>query len=67
MDDRIWHTTATAAEHVGCHPDTILKALTAKALHGTQRTKPHGRWRIHHTCLDAWAAGESCTHQQAAA
>lgn len=66
MSTRIWHGTGTAAEHVGCHPNTVLKAAESGELHGTQR-KARGRWRIHVNCLDAWAAGEQCPHQRAAA
>lgn len=65
-DSRIWHSTTTGSEHVGCHVQTVLKACESGELHGTQR-KPKGRWRIHRDCLNAWAAGESCTHQSAAA
>ena len=63
---RIWHSTITGAEHVGCHPDTVRKACEAGELHGTQR-KTGGRWRINHECLDAWAGGEVCAHEKAGA
>jgi excisionase family DNA binding protein len=66
MTTRIWFATGTAAEYVDCHPNTILKAAESGELHGTQR-KTRGRWRIHVDCLDAWAAGEKCRHQQVAA
>jgi excisionase family DNA binding protein len=62
-DDRIWHSTATAASLVGAHPSTVLKALEAGELHGAQRVKK-GRWRIHRDCLAAWALGEKCDHQK---
>ena len=66
MNDRIWHNTRTAAEQVGHHPSTVLKALEAGELHGAQR-KAKGRWRIHRDCLNAWAFGEKCSHQANAA
>lgn len=65
-DDRIWHSTATAASLVGAHPSTVLKALEAGELHGAQRVKK-GRWRIHRDCLAAWALGEKCDHQKTGA
>lgn len=60
---RIWHGTGTAAEYVGCHPNTVLKAAESGELHGTQR-KARGRWRIHVDCLDAWAGGRPCPHRE---
>lgn len=66
MTIRIWLNTAQAAEHAGCHRDTVLKALEAGELHGSQR-KPGGRWRIHIGCVDAWNLGERCEHMRAAA
>lgn len=66
MSTRIWMNTAQAAEHAGCHVDTVLKACEAGDLHGYQRTKK-GRWRIHVDCLDAWCGGEPCGHPEAAA
>lgn len=63
MDDRIWFTTQQAADHIGLHRDTVLKALEAAELHGAQ-PKKRGRWRIHRDCLDAWAFGQKCPHQQ---
>lgn len=66
MNVRIWHNTAQAAEHAGCHPDTVRKAAESGDLHGAQR-KPNGRWRIHVDCLDAWCAGAKCDHQIAGA
>lgn len=66
MSSRIWHDTSQAAEHAGCHPDTVRKAAEAGELHGSQRKKK-GRWRIHVDCLDAWCAGEQCQHQLAVA
>ena len=64
---RIWHTTTTAAEHAGYHPDTVRKACESGELHASQRgTGCH--WRIHHDCLDSWAGGEACPrHAQAGA
>ena len=61
MSDRIWFTTAQAAEHAGRHPDTIRDALEAGRLHGGQ-PMVRGRWRIHRDCLDAWVLGERCPH-----
>jgi excisionase family DNA binding protein len=66
MSERIWHSTAQAADRAGCHADTVRKAAEAGELHGTQR-KTKGRWRIHRDCLDAWCAGEQCQHQTAGA
>lgn len=66
MSERIWHSTATAADRAGCHPDTVRKAVEDGSLHGTQR-KAKGRWRIHRDCLDAWCGGELCQHQTAGA
>lgn len=63
---RLWFTTHQAAERVGCHVDTVRKACEAGELHGSQRTRPNGRWRIHRDCLDAWASGEACPHRLAA-
>ena len=61
MSERIWHNTAQAAARAGCHSDTVLKALEAGELHGSQR-KAKGRWRVHVDCIDAWCAGEACEH-----
>lgn len=66
MSARIWHNTTQASEHAGCHRDTVLRALEAAELHGTQR-KTKGRWRIHIDCLNAWCAGDKCDHQRAEA
>lgn len=66
MNERIWHSTATAAAEVGSHVDTIRKALEAGELHGAQRIAK-GRWRVHRDCLAAWALGEDCAHQMAGA
>jgi len=63
VNTRLWHNTAQAAEHAGCHTDTVRKAAESGELHGTQR-KAKGRWRIHVDCLDAWCAGEQCAHQR---
>lgn len=62
MSARIWHSTRTAADHAGCHPDTVLKACESGELHANQRKKK-GRWRINVGCLDAWCAGDPCGHQ----
>ena len=66
MSIRLWHNTAQAADHAGCHRDTVLKAVEAGELHGSQRKK-NGRWRIHVDCLDAWIKGQRCEHQKAGA
>lgn len=66
MSHRIWFNTSQSAEHAGCHRDTVLKAVEAGELHGTQRKK-NGRWRIHVACLDAWCGGDKCEHQLAEA
>lgn len=67
MSTRLWFNTAQAAEHVGKHPATVLKALEAGELEGHQR-KAGGRWSIHVDCLDAWAGGEPCPrHSKAGA
>lgn len=63
---RFWFTCTQAAEYVGMHVDTIRKAAAKGELHGTQRTAPNGHWRIHRDCLDAWMAGQKCTHQEEA-
>lgn len=57
--------TGQAAEYVGRHVKTVLKALEAGELHGGQRC-PGGRWSIRRECLDAWADGENCEHQRTA-
>ncbi len=56
LNARIWHTTNTAAEYADCHPQTVLAALRAGELKGSQR-KANGRWRIHREALDAWLGG----------
>ncbi len=66
MTERVWHSTATAAAELDRHPSTVLKALESGELHGSQRVTK-GRWRIHRDCLNAWAFGEKCAHQQNAA
>lgn len=57
-------TVAQAAELSGRHQQTVRRALEAGELHGTQRVRK-GHWRIHPDCLDAWAWGKPCDHQQA--
>lgn len=61
--ERIWFDTSQAAERVGLHRDTVLKALEAGGLHGGQ-PKVRGRWRVHRDCLDAWVLGAPCPHQE---
>lgn len=66
MSVRLWLNTAQAAEHAGCHVDTVRKAAESGELHASQR-KAKGRWRIHIDCLDAWCVGERCEHLAGAA
>lgn len=66
MSTRIWLNTAQAADHAGCHKDTVLKACESGELHGRQR-KAKGRWRIHVDCLDAWCEQRPCDHDAAVA
>lgn len=61
---QIWFNSDQAAAHVGAHVQTVLKAAGVGDLHGSQHTKPNGRWRFHRDCIDAWAAGEKCDHQK---
>jgi excisionase family DNA binding protein len=44
-------TTDQVAEHVGCHPRTVARAIAARQLNAI---KLAGRWRITPTALDAW-------------
>lgn len=60
----IWLSTRQASERSGRHVDTVRRALEAGVLHGGQR-KAGGTWRIHIDCLDAWALGNSCPHENA--
>lgn len=64
LDERIWHSTKTAAAEAHRHPVTVRKALEAGELHGAQRRK-NGTWRIHRDCLQAWLFGQPCAHQAA--
>lgn len=66
MTARIWMNTSQAAEHAGCHVDTVRKAAEAGDLHGTQR-KANGRWRFHVSCVNSWCGGDKCSHQMAGA
>lgn len=61
MDERIWFTTAQAADHADRHPVTVRRALESGELHGGQQ-KAGSRWRIHRHCLDAWLLGTACPH-----
>lgn len=57
--------TVSDASTVGRrHPVTIRRALEARELHGTQRTKG-GRWVIQPECLEAWLDQAPCPHQEA--
>lgn len=62
MSQRLRFSTRQAAEHAGCHHETIRRALEAGDLHGGQR-KVKGRWSIRLECLDAWLDGQKCEHQ----
>lgn len=57
-ENRIWFTTAQAAEFSGYHRDTVRKALEAGELAGSQRVAG-GHWRISRSALDAWLGGEA--------
>ena len=57
LNQRHWHTTASAAEYASCHPQTVLKALRSGELEGFQR-KGKGNWRIATSALDQWIRGE---------
>jgi len=63
MSERLRFNTAQAADFVGCHPQTIRKALEAGELHGGQR-KTKGRWSVRRDCLEAWVEGAECEHQR---
>lgn len=63
--DLIWFSTTQAADRSGRHVVTVRRALEAGDLHGGQRSA-NCSWRIHRDCLDAWALGEPCPHQDAA-
>lgn len=56
LNQRLWFSTAQAAEYAGCHVQTIRKAAAAGVLNGGQ-TAVGGRWRIHKDDLDAWLRG----------
>ena len=59
LNARIWHDTKTAGEYTGYSPTTILRALEAGELVGSQPRGRGARWRIHRDALDAWLRGES--------
>lgn len=56
LNTRHWHTTRSAATYADCHVQTVLEALRAGELRGSQ-LKKNGRWRIHRDDLDAWLRG----------
>ncbi|WP_162246459.1 helix-turn-helix domain-containing protein [Aeromicrobium sp. Root495] len=58
LDERIWHSTSTAAEYAGMSSTTIVKALQSGELTGVQRTR-NARWRIHRDELEAWLSGST--------
>jgi len=64
---RIWFSVEQAADRAGLHWRTVADACRSGSLHGSQRTAPNGRWRIHVDCLDAWIGGEQCPHQASGA
>lgn len=49
-----WVGTNEAAQYCGVHPNTILIAAQSKKLKGSQRVKPHGRWKFKLSDLDRW-------------
>ena len=53
---RIWYSTTQAASYAGRHSKTILTALQAGELVGSQR-RAGCFWRIHRDDLDAWLRG----------
>lgn len=55
-----------AAQEVGCHAKTILRALRTDELTGYQRTQ-NGSWRIYREDLDAWIRGEQPTKRRKSA
>lgn len=63
-NERIWLDVQEAGDRAGYHWRTIADLCRSGEIHGTQRTA-RGKWRIHRDCLDAWLAGEQCTHQLA--
>lgn len=62
---RVRYNTQQAALYASCHEDTVRRAAEAGLLHGSQRTKPNGRWSFHIDCLEAWINGAPCPHQDA--
>lgn len=56
-EGRVWFSTEQAAEYAGRHRKTILNALVAQELRGSQRAAGC-TWRIHRDDLDAWLRGE---------
>lgn len=58
-----WLDTREAAQHAGCHIQTIRAAAAAGELHGYQRKAPKGKWRFDSGCVDAWVTGEPCAHR----
>jgi excisionase family DNA binding protein len=63
-NERLRFNTTQAADHAGCHPDTVRRALESGGLHGHQRVAG-GRWLIRRECLESWMDGERCSHQAA--
>lgn len=55
LADRVWFTTTQAAEYVGVHRETILRAVAANALKSSQ-AGPNGWRRYHRDWLDGWMA-----------
>ncbi|MHA3682822.1 helix-turn-helix domain-containing protein [Leucobacter sp. HY1908] len=52
-----------AALMVGRHVETVRDALRSGELHGVQRVKG-GAWRLRPACVEAWADGVPCAHQE---
>lgn len=52
-----WLTVPEAAERARAGVSTVLRALQAEELRGSQITKG-GKWRVHVDDLDAWVRGE---------
>lgn len=63
---RLRLNSTQAAEYAGCHRETVVRAAEAGELHGGQR-RARGRWSFKAECVEAWAEGRKCAHQQDAA
>lgn len=65
IDEPIWMDVHQAADRAGYHWRSIADFCRSGEIHGSQRTA-RGKWRIHRDCLDAWMAGQLCSHQRLA-